>query len=64
MPTPAPARPVYSTKTIGTYTLKSGDTPVSVARKYGIKLEALLATNPGLDPKRLKIGQVLNIPAP
>jgi LysM repeat protein len=52
------------TGSLGTYALKSGDTPASIARKYGVKLEALLAANPRIDPKHLKIGQTLTIPAP
>lgn len=41
-----------------------GDTPTSIAKKYGVKLEALLAANPGLDPKRMKVGQPVKIPLP
>jgi len=29
-----------------------------------VKLEALIAANPGLDPKRMKVGQTVTIPAP
>ena len=47
-----------------TYTIKKGDTPASIARRYGVKLDALLAANPGLDPKHLKIGQTVQVPAP
>jgi LysM repeat protein len=47
-----------------TYQVQTGDTPFSIARKTGVKLEALLAANPGLDPKRLQVGQVLNLPPP
>lgn len=61
MPPPRPARTLT---TIGTHSVAAGDTPASIARKYGVKLDALLAANPGLDPKRLKIGQSLTIPAP
>jgi LysM repeat protein len=45
-----------------TYQVQTGDTPFSIARKTGVRLEALLAANPGLDPKRLKVGQTLNLP--
>jgi len=64
-PTPSPARAArQSGRIIGTYAIKSGDTPAAVARKYGVKLDALLAVNPNLDARHLKIGQTLNIPAP
>jgi len=46
------------------HTVKAGDTPTLIARKYGIKLDTLMAANPGLNPKRLQVGQNLNIPAP
>jgi LysM repeat protein len=47
-----------------THKVQSGETPSSIARKYGIKLETLMAANPGLNPTRLRIGQTLNIPSP
>jgi tetratricopeptide (TPR) repeat protein len=45
-----------------THKILAGDTPTSVARRYNVKVEALLAANPGLDPRRMRIGQSLNIP--
>jgi LysM repeat protein len=45
-----------------THAVKAGDTPTLIARKYGVKLEALMAANPNLDPRRLKVGQLLRIP--
>ncbi|MFO1475046.1 MAG: LysM peptidoglycan-binding domain-containing protein [Verrucomicrobiota bacterium] len=47
-----------------TYTVKAGDSPIAIARRNGVKLDALLAANPGLDPKRLRVGQTLNLPPP
>jgi len=47
-----------------THTVKQGDIPEAIARRYGVKLAALLAANPGLDPRRMKIGQTINLPAP
>jgi LysM repeat protein len=46
------------------HTVKAGENPTAIARKYGVKLDALMAANPGLDPKRMKAGQTLNIPSP
>jgi len=54
LPAVAPAR---------THTVKAGDTPYSISRQYHLKLETLMAANPGLDAKRMKIGQVVNLPA-
>lgn len=44
------------------YTIKAGDTPSSIAKQYAIKVDALLAANPKLDPRRLRVGQVINLP--
>jgi len=44
--------------------VKQGETPSSIARLYGVRLEALLAANPGLEPRKLKVGQPLNLPRP
>jgi LysM repeat protein len=47
-----------------THKVQAGESPSSIARKYGVKLEALMAANPGLNPKRLQVGQTLNVPPP
>lgn len=47
-----------------TYTVQAGDIPGSIAAKFGITVEALLAANPGIDPTNLQIGEVLIIPPP
>ena len=47
-----------------TYVVKAGDSPYSIARNRGVKLEALMAANPGLDPRRLRVGQTLRLPSP
>jgi tetratricopeptide (TPR) repeat protein len=47
-----------------THSVKSGETPTAIARSYGVRLDALLAANPGLDARKLKVGQSLNVPAP
>lgn len=44
------------------YTVKAGDTLFSIAQSHGITLEALQAANPGVDPKKLQVGQVLKLP--
>jgi len=48
------------------YTIKSGDTLEGIARAQmgdGQKWQLIAAANPGLDPKALKIGQKITIPA-
>lgn len=46
----------------GQYVVEKGDSPVTIAKKLGIKTQELLDANPGLDPKKLQIGQKLNVP--
>lgn len=46
-----------------THTVKPGETPSSIARKYQVKLNALLSANPDLNPRRMQVGQTLNVPA-
>jgi len=45
-----------------THSVQSGETPSLIARKYGVRLETLMAANPNLDPRRLRVGQILRIP--
>lgn len=46
------------------HTVKAGETPAAIARKYGIRLDALMTANPRLDARRMKVGQTLAIPSP
>ena len=46
----------------GTYTVKPGDILGRISEAHGIRLHQLLSANPGMDPRRLKIGTVLSIP--
>jgi tetratricopeptide (TPR) repeat protein len=57
----SPATPPASARA---HIVRSGETPTVIARKYGLKVDALMTANPGLDPRRLRIGQILTIPAP
>ncbi len=45
------------------YEIRAGDTFYALARRYGITVEAIMAANPGVDPRRLQIGQLICIPA-
>ena len=44
------------------YKIARNDTLTSIARRFGVALDALLAANPGLGANSLQIGQSLNIP--
>ena len=61
---PTPPRDNPSAPKTRTHTAKAGDTPASIARQYGVKLNALMAANPRLDPRKMKVGQAVNVPAP
>jgi len=45
-----------------TYTVAKGDNPASIARKFKVSYDELLAINHIDDPRKLKIGQKLLIP--
>lgn len=46
------------------YTIRAGETFFSIARRFGIAVDALVAANPGVDPSQLRIGQQICVPAP
>ncbi|HEY1718772.1 MAG TPA: LysM peptidoglycan-binding domain-containing protein [Verrucomicrobiae bacterium] len=47
-----------------THAVATGETEAAIARKFGIKLNALQAANPGVNPSKLRVGQILKIPPP
>jgi murein DD-endopeptidase MepM/ murein hydrolase activator NlpD len=51
------------TPTPSTYTIAGGDTLSSIAERFGIRLDDLLAANPGIVPEALSVGQILKVPA-
>jgi LysM repeat protein len=46
------------------HVIVKGDTFSDLAKKYGVSVKAIEAANPGVDAKKLKLGQKINIPAP
>ena len=46
-----------------TYVVKKGDTPVGIAKKFKVSYSDLIALNHIDDPRKLKIGQKLLVPA-
>jgi tetratricopeptide (TPR) repeat protein len=46
-----------------TCTVGAGETAFRIARHYGVSLAALLAANPGVEPRRMAVGLVLKIPS-
>lgn len=45
-----------------TYIVVRGETLASISRKFNVKLDSLVAANPGIDARHLRTGQTLNIP--
>ncbi|MEM0966875.1 MAG: LysM peptidoglycan-binding domain-containing protein [Verrucomicrobiota bacterium] len=45
-----------------TYTVKSGDTLVDIARRLNFSVPDLLDANPTIDPNVIRVGQKLNLP--
>jgi tetratricopeptide (TPR) repeat protein len=45
-----------------THVVAAGETMASIARKHGVSLSALQAANPGVTPKKIRVGQTLNLP--
>ena len=42
--------------------VKAGETLATIARAYGIKVDALQQANPGLNPRRMQVGQSVTLP--
>ncbi|MDR1262728.1 MAG: LysM peptidoglycan-binding domain-containing protein, partial [Oscillospiraceae bacterium] len=46
------------------YTIHKGDTFFDIAKWNNVELAALLAANPGINPEKLEVGQVICVPLP
>jgi len=44
------------------YTVQKGDTISAIAYKYRLRWQDVLAVNPGLNPKRMRVGQTVQLP--
>jgi nucleoid-associated protein YgaU len=63
MESPAPPPPSY---TSNTYTVQKGDTLWSIAQRHlgnGKRWREIVELNPGLEPSKLRVGQVIILPA-
>lgn len=48
----------------GLHEVQKGDTGASIARRYGLRLGALMDLNPGVNLARLSLGQAITVAAP
>jgi LysM repeat protein len=59
-----PTNPKPAAAASRTHTVVAGETAMGITRKFGVKLSALQAANPGVNLGRIHTGQVLNLPSP
>lgn len=69
IPAPAPAAAASAATQDGapsasgkTYAVRAGDLLGKIAKSHGTSVDAILKVNPGLNPARMKVGQVINLP--
>ena len=62
-PVVADTTPTASLAGATEYKVKPGDNPGKIAKAHGVTTKALLDANAGLDPKKLKPGMTIQIPA-
>ncbi|MGH7483232.1 MAG: D-alanyl-D-alanine carboxypeptidase/D-alanyl-D-alanine endopeptidase, partial [Longimicrobiales bacterium] len=58
----APAIDVDAASSTRTHTVQPGETLTGISRAYGITLQALEEANPNVNPRRLQLGQQLEVP--
>jgi len=69
-PTPTPHLPPVTpateipVTTPSTHVIAKGDSFYSIGKKYNVPMKDIENANPGADPKKLKLGQKINIPTP
>jgi LysM repeat protein len=64
-PTPLVTPAPKPDPTSQTYRIRSGDTLLLIAQRFGLTLAQLMAANPTIsDPNRIRVGQVIVIPPP
>jgi tetratricopeptide (TPR) repeat protein len=61
-PAMASAGPVAQIATTRTHVVKPHETLASIASEYGLKTSDVLAANSGINPRRLRVGQSVNLP--
>jgi hypothetical protein len=61
---PAPTVTPLPTATLQIYEVQPGDNLTTIARRYGVTIDALMAANNINNPNRIIPGEVLLIPAP
>ncbi len=63
----APSMPVDATVSSGeakNHVVKRGDTPISIAKRYGVTVDSLMRVNHIADARKIRVNQKLVIPTP
>ena len=55
-------KPASRASAARTHVVKAGEIPTAIARRYGISVQELMAVNKGIDPRRMRVGQTVNLP--
>ena len=61
-PPPPPAIDIQSVIGTTPYTIQKNDTLSTIGVRYGIRWQDIVAINPGINPSRLRVGQVIQLP--
>lgn len=61
-PTPNPTRQTPQLSAGGAYIVQAGDTLGTIANRFGVSIESILAANPLTDPNVLEVGQTIVVP--
>lgn len=59
---PSPAHKSKARASHKTYAVRNGDTLLAIAKRLGLDPDDIAAVNPGVDSRRLSIGQTLRLP--
>ncbi|HEX2168368.1 MAG TPA: D-alanyl-D-alanine carboxypeptidase/D-alanyl-D-alanine-endopeptidase, partial [Longimicrobiales bacterium] len=59
-PAPAPSQPLQ--RETRTHRIARGETLSHVARRYGVTIGTIERANPGLDARRIQVGQLIRVP--
>lgn len=57
----APQRHQVRSTRASAYSVRSGDTLGAIAERFGTTVDQLLALNPGIDPRTLRVGQTVRV---
>jgi Tfp pilus assembly protein FimV len=57
----APQRQSVSRPSTSTYSVRRGDTLGTIAEQFETTVDQLLALNPGIDPRSLRVGETLRV---